>query len=75
MENPKKTIEQEFGITLAKEHDIEVHEETPTTAHLVLPPKSRVSKADREAATTGGKLHEIFKKDIERSRTATSPSR
>ena len=64
MENPKKTIEQEFGITLAKEHDIEVHEETPTTAHLVLPPKSRVSKADRKAATTGGSSMKYLKKTL-----------
>ena len=51
--NPRETIEQEFGITLDEDHEIHVHEETSTATHLVLPPRSTLSKAEREAARIG----------------------
>ena len=50
---PRETIEKEFGITLDKDHEIHVHEETSAATHLVLPPRSTLSKAEREAARTG----------------------
>ena len=64
IENPKKTIEQELGVTLAEDHDIEVHEETATTAHLVLPAQSRYSKAEREEAKTSGNSPAFLKKTL-----------
>ncbi len=53
LEDSQSAIEQEFGVTLPQGHAVEVHEETDTVAHLVLPAKSRFSEADRKAAMTG----------------------
>ncbi len=50
---PKETIEKEFGVTMAKDHELHVHEETYTTTHVVLPPRSKFSEAEREEAKTG----------------------
>jgi hypothetical protein len=36
---PKRTIERELGITLPAEIRIFIHEQTPTTLHLILPIK------------------------------------
>ncbi len=35
--NPKMLIEHELGVTLPQDVTIQVHEDTPTTIHLVLP--------------------------------------
>lgn len=37
LQNPKQTLEREFGLTLPHGVTIQIHEETPTTLHLVLP--------------------------------------
>ena len=50
---PKETIETELGVTLADGQQIRVHENTDTVTHLVLPPQSRRSEEEREAARTG----------------------
>jgi hypothetical protein len=39
--NPKDTLERELGISFPQEVEIEVHEDTPTTIHLVLPLKPK----------------------------------
>lgn len=36
---PKQTLEREFGLTIPHGVTIQIHEETPTTLHLVLPMK------------------------------------
>lgn len=36
---PKRTIEEALGITLPEEIEIFIHEQTPTTLHLILPLK------------------------------------
>ena len=51
--NPKATIEREIGVTLAEDHAIHVHEEAYATTHLVLPPRNRLSDAEREEARVG----------------------
>ena len=38
LSDPKGAIEQELGVTIPAWLSIEVHEESGTTAHLVLPP-------------------------------------
>ncbi len=35
--NPKETLERELGITFPPEVEIEMHQDTPTIIHLVLP--------------------------------------
>ena len=64
LEDSKSAIEQEFGVTLPQGHTVEVHEETDTVAHLVLPAKSRFSEADRKAAMTGETSLEYLRKTL-----------
>lgn len=61
---PRETIEQEFGLTVAEGHEIHVHEETDNVTHLVLPPKSRLTDEEREAARTGAASLEYLKKTM-----------
>ena len=61
---PKETIEKELGVTLAEEHEILVHEETETATHIVLPPPSKLSEDEREAARTGAASLEFLRKTL-----------
>ena len=61
---PKETIEEEFGIALAKGQELHVHEETSTATHLVLPPRGTVTDAEREAARTGAASLEFLRKTL-----------
>ena len=51
--NPRRTIERELGIVLDEGYQIHVHEESRTDTHLVLPPPSPYSAAEREEAKSG----------------------
>ena len=51
--DPKGAIEQELGVTIPATMSIEVHEERGTTAHLVLPPASKLSEDDLQAVAGG----------------------
>ncbi len=62
--NPRETIEQEFGVTLAGDHEILVHEESYNATHLVLPPRSKLSEAEREEAKTGAASIEFLRKTM-----------
>ena len=62
--NPKDAIEGELGVTLAGGHAVHVHENTDTATHLVLPPRSRQSEEEREAARTGVASLEFLKKTM-----------
>lgn len=61
---PRETIEGELGVTLAKNHEIHVHEETYAKTHLVLPPRSKLTKAEREAARHGATSLEFLRKTM-----------
>ena len=61
---PKETIEREFGVTLAEDHEIHVHEETYSATHVVLPPRSKFSAAEREAARAGASSLEFLRKTL-----------
>ncbi len=37
--DPKRTIQDALGVTLPDEIEIFIHEQTPTTLHLILPMK------------------------------------
>jgi len=62
LSNPKAAIERELGISIPQGVTIAVHEDTPTTLHLVLPmpvPSARgaeLSDAELEQATGGGHI-------------------
>ncbi len=62
--NPKETIENEFGVTLDKDHTIHVHEETETATHLMLPPRGKLSEEEREAARTGAASLAFLRKTL-----------
>ncbi len=52
--DPKGVIEQELGVAIPASMSVEVHEESGETAHLVLPPDSKLNDADLQAAAGGG---------------------
>lgn len=64
LRNPRETIEMEFGVTLAEDHEIHVHEESYTATHVVLPPRSKLSEAEREAARTGAASLEFLRRTL-----------
>ena len=61
---PRDAIEQELGLPLDDGHEIHVHEETDAVTHLVLPPGSRFSAEEREAARTGAASLEFLKQTM-----------
>ena len=51
LSDPKGAIGQELGVAIPASLSIEVHEEGGTTAHLVLPPASKLSESDMRTVT------------------------
>ena len=51
--DPKAAIASEVGTTVPDGFDVVVHEDSATTAHLVLPPSPQLTEADL-AAVSGG---------------------
>ena len=64
LRNPRETIERELGVTLAEDHEFHVHEETYAATHVVLPPRSRLSEAEREEARTGAASLEFLRRTL-----------
>ena len=62
--SPKKTIENELGVTLAENHEIYVHEETYSSTHIVLPPRRKISEAERKVAKTGATSLDFLRKTM-----------
>ena len=61
---PQATIEREFGVALAADHKLLVLEDTEAATHLVLPPRSKRSAEEREAAGTGAASLEFLKRTM-----------
>ena len=53
MDDPKAAIAAKFGVNLPAELDIQVHEDTATTAHLVLPATGKLDEAALSFASGG----------------------
>ena len=51
--NPKAAISAETGVTIPEGFDVAVHEDSATTAHLVLPPSPKLTEAEM-AKVSGG---------------------
>ena len=51
--DPKGAIGQELGVTLPAGLTVKVHEESAETAHLVLPPGSKLNESDLQAVAGG----------------------
>ncbi len=52
--DPRATISTELGIPIPEGFDIAVHEDSATTAHLVLPPSPALTEADLAMVAGGG---------------------
>ena len=52
--DPKAAIASEVGTAIPDGFDVLVHEDSPTTAHLVLPPSPKLTEAEMEAVAGGG---------------------
>ena len=44
--DPRATISTELGMTIPEGFDVAVHEDSGTTAHLVLPPSPKLTEAE-----------------------------
>ena len=53
---------QELGVTMPASLSIGVHEESGTTAHLVLPPDSKLSEGDLQAVSGGALTWAAYRK-------------
>ena len=53
MADPKTAIEAETGLTVPSEFNVEVHQDTATTGHLILPPSAELGEADLAQAAGG----------------------
>ena len=51
--DPKAAIASEVGKAIPDGFDVVVHEDSATTAHLVLPPSSALSEAELETVAGG----------------------
>ena len=51
--DPRAAISAETGTALPDGFDVVVHEDSATTAHLVLPPSPKLTEANLEKATGG----------------------
>ena len=51
--DPKATISSEVGTTIPEGFNVEVHEDSATTAHLVLPPSPELTEAELAMAAGG----------------------
>ena len=53
MADPKTAIKAETGLTVPSEFKVEVHQDTATTGHLILPPSAELGEADLAQAAGG----------------------
>ena len=59
--DPKATIENELGTKFADGLDVQVHEQTENTVHLVLPPKPKEGElSDSESEAVAGGAADLF---------------
>ncbi|MCY3884584.1 MAG: hypothetical protein OXG24_06650 [Gammaproteobacteria bacterium] len=62
--NPKLALREEFDVVFDKDHEVQVHEESNSVTHLVLPPQSKFTAKEREAARTGATSLEFLKRTM-----------
>jgi len=54
--DPKAAISSEIGVAVPDGFDVAVHEDSATTAHLVLPPSPQLSEAELAQVSGGGDI-------------------
>ena len=65
LSDPKGALEQELDVTIPDSLTVEVHEESAGTAHLVLPPDSKMSAGDLQAVTGGRGQSMLFGRPVD----------
>ena len=53
IDDPKAAVAAEIGMTIPEGFNVVVHEDSATTAHLVLPPSPKLTEADLAMAAGG----------------------
>ena len=64
LSDPRGALEQELGVAIPASLSVEVHEESSTAAHLVLPPDSKLSEGDLQAVSGGGQSR-LFGRNVD----------
>ena len=64
LSDPKGAIGQELGVTMPASLSVEVHEESDATAHLILPPDSKLNEGDLQAVAGGGQSR-LFGRNVD----------
>jgi len=59
MADPKTAIEAETGVIVPAGFNVEVHEDTAETSHLVLPPPAQLGEADLVQVAGGWSWDEV----------------
>ena len=52
--DPRAVIEEELDLSVPDGIDIQVHEDTATTSHFVIPPSAKLAEEDMRAVAGGG---------------------
>ena len=58
--DPKAAISSEVGTTIPAGFNVVVHEDTATTAHLVLPPSPELTEAELELVAGGADWIDVY---------------
>lgn len=51
--DPKQALKDEFDIDVGDDFELQVHEDTPSVGHLLLPPREMLDDAQLEAVAGG----------------------
>ncbi len=60
IDDPKTAIKDALGIDVPESVSVAVHEDTATTAHLVLPPAANLSEAELQSVAAGHYVNTIY---------------
>ena len=50
---PKAVVQDEFGIEIPDQVDVQVHEDSPAAVHMVLPPEPKLEVGELQSAAGG----------------------
>ena len=72
VEDPKAAIKEALDLALPESVAVHVHEETPLTAHLVLPPSADLTESDLEGIAAGH-THDLYGRKLRDGHSHTMP--
>ena len=64
LQSSRATIEEAFGVKLPPAFEVIVHEESYDTIHVVLPPRDKYSKSERDEAKKGVESLEFLRRTL-----------